>query len=79
MPLGTVRILVIDRGYGFVARADGDDVFFHHSAVPGHGFKKLTVGQAVEFELAGGDSRSPKGPRARSVTVPTATDAAGTH
>jgi CspA family cold shock protein len=70
MPLGTVKILVIDRGYGFVARDDGDDIFFHHSVVPGHGFKKLTVGQTVEFELAGGDSRSPKGPRAKLVKLP---------
>ncbi|MGC3970002.1 MAG: cold shock domain-containing protein [Pirellulales bacterium] len=76
MPLGTVKILVMDRGYGFVARAEGDDVFFHHSAVPGHGFKKLTVGESVEFELAGGDSRSAKGPRARCVTVAPPADAA---
>lgn len=70
MPQGTVKILVVDRGYGFLARADGDDVFFHHSVVSGHGYKKLTVGQTVEFELAGGDSRSAKGPRAKLVTLP---------
>ena len=71
MPVGTVKILVVDRGYGFLARTDGEDVFFHHSALTGHGFKKLIVGQVVEFELAGGNSRSAKGPRAKSVTIPT--------
>ena len=69
MPQGTVKILVVDRGYGFVARADGEDVFFHHSSLPGRAFKTLTVGQTVEFELAGGNSRSAKGPRAKQVTV----------
>jgi len=71
MPQGTVKILVMDRGYGFLARSDGEDVFFHHSALAGHGFKKLVVGQTVEFELAGGNARSAKGPRAKSVTFPT--------
>ncbi|MBA4018055.1 MAG: cold-shock protein [Pirellula sp.] len=70
MPQGTVKILVVDRGYGFVARPDGEDVFFHHSALPGRTFKSLTVGQTVEFELAGGNSRSAKGPRAKQITIP---------
>ena len=64
---GNVKLLQLDRGYGFIACADGDDVFFHHSAVPSHGFRKLAVGQAVEFELAGGADKSAKGARARTV------------
>jgi CspA family cold shock protein len=68
VPSGTVKLLVVDRGYGFLAVPDEADVFFHHSALAAHGFKKLTVGQAVEFELAGGAKRSAKGPRAKIVT-----------
>jgi len=65
---GTVKLLVVDRGYGFLAVPDAADVFFHHSTLAAHGFKKLTVGQVVEFELAGGAKRSAKGPRAKVVT-----------
>jgi cold shock protein len=65
---GTVKLLVVDRGYGFIAVAKGEDVFFAHDAVPSHGFRKLTVGQAVEFELAGKAQRTAKGPRAKVVT-----------
>jgi len=68
VPSGTVKLLVVDRGYGFLAVPDAADVFFHHSALASHGFKKLEVGQAVEFELAGKASRSAKGPRAKTVT-----------
>jgi len=72
MPQGTVKILVDDRGYGFIAPADGGaDVFFPHSACPSHGFRKLTVGQSVNYEIQGGDKKSAKGPRARNV-VPAA-------
>lgn len=65
---GTVKLLVVDRGYGFLAVPESADVFFHHAALESHGFKKLSVGQAVEFELAGGAKRSAKGPRAKVVT-----------
>lgn len=68
MPTATVKLLVVDRGYGFLAVSDSADVFFHHSALESHGFKKLAIGQAVEFELAGGMKRSAKGPRAKVVT-----------
>lgn len=68
MASGTVKLLVVDRGYGFLAVPDSADVFFHHSALASHGFKKLAVGQSVEFELAGGMKRSAKGPRAKIVT-----------
>lgn len=70
MPRGKVKLLVTKRGYGFIAPADGDDVFFAHNAVPSHGFRKLELGQEVEFELIGGAGRSAKGPRAKLVTIP---------
>lgn len=79
VPSGTVKLLVVDRGYGFLAVPDSADVFFHHSALASHGFKKLAVGQAVEFELVGGMKRSAKGPRAKVVApVAAATDAPAT-
>jgi len=68
MPTGTVKLLVVDRGYGFIAVPKSEDVFFAHDAVPSHGFRKLTVGQAVDFEWAGKGKKSAKGPRARVVT-----------
>ena len=68
MQSGTVKLLVVDRGYGFISVPKGEDVFFAHDAVPSHGFRKLTIGQAVEFELAGKAQRSAKGPRAKVVT-----------
>jgi CspA family cold shock protein len=61
---GTVKWFSDEKGYGFIARENGDDVFVHHTAVVGTGFKTLAEGQKVEFEL----SDSPKGPRAENVT-----------
>jgi CspA family cold shock protein len=78
MPTGTVKLLVVDRGYGFIAVPEGDDVFFAHDSVPAHGFRKLAVGQAVEFELSGGSQKSAKGPRAKIVTPAAATETAET-
>ena len=46
---GTVKTLT-DRGYGFIAQADGTDLFFHRSQVAGGGFDRLVVGQAVTYE-----------------------------
>ncbi|MEP6893221.1 MAG: cold shock domain-containing protein, partial [Gaiellaceae bacterium] len=46
---GTVKTLT-DRGYGFIAQADGTDLFFHRSQVEGGGFDRLVVGQAVTYE-----------------------------
>jgi cold shock CspA family protein len=68
MPSGTVKLLVVARGYGFIAAPSGEDVFFAHDAVADHGFRKLAVGQAVEFEWAGKGQKSAKGPRAKAVT-----------
>jgi len=51
------------KGYGFLSREDGDDVFVHYSAIEKKGFKTLKEGQPVEFEIQDG----PKGPQAVNV------------
>jgi CspA family cold shock protein len=48
---GTVKTLT-DRGYGFIAQADGTDLFFHRSQVAGGGFDRLQVGQAVTYRTS---------------------------
>ena len=63
MPQGTVKWFSDQKGFGFISQENGDDVFVHHSAITGDGFKTLAEGQAVEFELTPGD----KGPRAENV------------
>jgi CspA family cold shock protein len=68
MPTGTVKLLLDKQGYGFIAAEDGRDVFFAHNAVPSHGFRKLAIGQTVEYELVAQSGKSAKGPRAKSVT-----------
>lgn len=60
---GTVKWFSDSKGYGFIERADGDDVFVHHSSIEGHGFKTLAEGERVEFELID----EPKGPKAQNV------------
>lgn len=52
------------KGYGFIERSDGDDVFVHYSAIAGTGFRSLTEGQTVEFDIVDG----PKGKQAANVT-----------
>jgi cold shock protein len=61
---GTVRWFKIQKGYGFIARASGDDIFVHISAVQGNGSKLLKGGDPVEFEIAEG----PHGPQANNVS-----------
>ncbi|GAB4281150.1 MAG: cold-shock protein [Coriobacteriia bacterium] len=56
MTKGTVKWFNPDKGYGFIAREDGDDVFVHFSAIQGEGFKTLDEGQAVEFEITTGNN-----------------------
>ena len=51
---GTVKWFNDSKGYGFIARENGPDVFVHHSAIQGEGFKSLSEEQAVEFEVTQG-------------------------
>jgi cold shock protein len=52
---GTVKWFSNEKGYGFIQRDEGDDVFVHHSAVQMEGYRSLTEGQRVEFEVVQGD------------------------
>ena len=52
---GTVKWFNADKGYGFIEREDGEDVFVHFSAIQGEGFKTLDEGQAVEFDVVEGN------------------------
>jgi cold shock protein len=69
MPQGTIKKIVSDRGFGFIA-TPGGDVFFHHSVVADNKFEELKEGQSVVYEITTGpDERGrDKGPRAVSVT-----------
>ncbi|MFQ5949816.1 MAG: cold-shock protein [Nitrospiria bacterium] len=60
---GKVKWFNEKKGYGFIEREDGGDVFVHFSAIKGDGFKTLSEGQAVEFEVIQGE----KGPQAADV------------
>ncbi|MFQ6112059.1 MAG: cold-shock protein [Nitrospinota bacterium] len=60
---GKVKWFNDAKGYGFIERPDGPDVFVHFSALQGDGFKTLTEGQSVEFEVTEG----PKGEQAANV------------
>jgi CspA family cold shock protein len=61
--IGTVKWFNATKGYGFITRASGDDVFVHYSAIEADGYKTLTEGQKVEFTLTEG----PKGLAASNV------------
>jgi CspA family cold shock protein len=64
MEKGTVKWFNGAKGYGFITRNGGDDVFVHHKAIVGDGFKNLNEGDQVEFEV----ERGPKGLQATNVT-----------
>jgi CspA family cold shock protein len=68
VPSGTVKWFNSEKGYGFIAQTDGEDVFVHHSAIQMNGYRSLEEGQAVEFDLKEG----PKGLQAVDVKPVTA-------
>ena len=63
METGTVKWFSNPKGYGFIARDAGDDIFVHYSSITGGGFRSLNEGARVEFSI----EDSPKGPRAANV------------
>ena len=66
MEKGTVKWFNAEKGYGFISRENGEDVFVHFSAIMMDGFKTLEEGQEVVFEIIDGD----KGPQATNVQKP---------
>jgi len=60
---GKVKWFNAEKGFGFIEREDGDDVFVHFSAIQGEGFKTLEEGQTVSFEIVEGN----RGPQAANV------------
>ncbi len=62
---GNVKWFNASKGYGFIAREGGEDVFVHFSSILGSGYRTLEEGQRVEFEVAIGD----KGPQAQNVSI----------
>lgn len=65
MEKGTVKWFNGAKGFGFISRSGGSDVFVHFRAINGDGYKTLNEGDNVEFEVENG----PKGPSAKNVTV----------
>jgi CspA family cold shock protein len=66
--IGTVKWFNNSKGFGFIGRDDGADVFVHFTAISGDGYKSLQEGEKVEFEIVQG----PKGPQAAEVKKATA-------
>jgi len=65
MDNGRVKWFSNQKGYGFIQTEDGKDIFVHFSAIQSDGFKTLSQGQDVEFEISDG----PKGPQAANVSA----------
>ncbi len=68
MAKGNVKWFNDAKGYGFISRQDGHDVFVHHTAIIGEGYRTLSEGQEVEFDILEG----PKGLQAANVKKPVA-------
>jgi cold shock protein len=64
MVQGTVKWFNAEKGFGFITRDGGDDVFVHHTAIIGEGYRSLDEGQKVSFDVTQGN----KGPQASNVT-----------
>ncbi len=64
---GTVKWFNAEKGFGFISREGGADVFVHYSAIAAGGFRKLLEGQKVKFEVEEG--KTGKGPQAMNVSV----------
>jgi CspA family cold shock protein len=62
--VGRVKWFNAEKGFGFIEREGGDDVFVHFSAITGEGFKSLDEGQEVQFDITSGN----RGPQAANVT-----------
>ncbi|HAR94928.1 MAG TPA: cold-shock protein [Deltaproteobacteria bacterium] len=65
MTRGTVKWFNDSKGFGFIAMEEGGDIFVHHTSINGNGFKSLSEGQAVTFDV----EKTPKGPRAVNVSI----------
>ena len=65
LPVGTVKFFNAEKGFGFISRDGGDDVFVHYSNIQGSGYRALNEGQKVEFDVAPGR----KGEEAQNVRV----------
>ncbi|MBZ0156907.1 MAG: cold shock domain-containing protein [Alphaproteobacteria bacterium] len=63
MAQGTVKWFNDSKGFGFITREDGTDVFVHHTSIQGNGFKSLAEGDRVSFDV----EKGPKGPKAINV------------
>ena len=63
MTKGTVKWFNESKGFGFISKEDGEDVFVHYSSIEGTGFRSLSQGDAVELDVVAG----PKGPQATKV------------
>jgi len=74
MATGTVKWFDDAKGFGFIEREEGEDVFVHYSAIVGEGYRSLAEGAEVEFEV----EQDPKGPRAAQVVMTKAPETADT-